>query len=235
MKLFDALVKLNTFVVVLAAMLGLSGSFFFNKDPHVALPFNQSPREISAVVAGAYDDAPPATPTPTRTPTPTPLPVAEPIHIDIPSLKLSADVVHVGVTDKNVMEVPANFDHVGWFNKSLKPGESGSKAAIMSGHFDRTNGSPAVFYGLETLRVGDEVIVSTADGVRYVFSVESSFSHPLEDFPTDIVYGAVTGSHLKLITCDGVWHADKKSYSNRLVIDTKLIRIERPAESLKAI
>lgn len=231
MKLFDLLIKVNTTLVVGAALFGLLGSPFFTQDTEINFTVDVPSKEVSAVVAGAYDDAREPTPLPTSTPTPTPFPVAEPIHIEIPALNLSTDVVHVGVSEDNVMEVPTDFSKVGWFNKSLKPGESGTQAAIMSGHFDRSDGSAAVFYSLETLQVHDEVIITSADGSKYIFAVTSSFSHPLEDFPTDIVYGHVDGSHLKLITCDGVWHADKKSYSNRLVVTTQLVRIERPGQA----
>lgn len=242
MKLFDTLVKVNTLIIGLATFVGLMGSPFFFRDSQSSIQFLASAEENtedSAVVAGAFDEIdevePTATPSPTATPTPTPIPVQNPVRIEIPSLGIDTSVTNVGVTPENVMEVPQDFSQVGWFDQSLKPGEKGESAAIMSGHFDRTDGTPAVFFLLETLENDDEIIVTSEDGLRYIFTVTSTFSHPLEDFPVDIVYGETEGTSLKLITCDGIWHENQQSYSDRLVVTTQLIRIEQPLNESEAV
>lgn len=234
MKPLDLLVKLNTAILGIAVIGGIITSPFFISDLELSFA-SEKKVEHAAVVAGAFTEIPPSsTPTPTLTPTPTPRPVQEPVRIEIPALGIDTAVTNVGVTQDNVMEVPTDFSQVGWFDQSLKPGEEGDNAAIMSGHFDRSDGSPAVFYLLETLESGDEIITTAQDNVRYVFVVTDVFSHPLADFPVDIVYGKTNGSNLKIITCDGVWHANQKSYSDRLVVTTQLVRVEYPADNSEA-
>lgn len=238
MKLLDSIIKINTLLIGGATLMALAGSPFFGKnasDSSRMFLATESDKEVSAVVAGAYDVAATPTPLPTATPTPTPIPVANPTRIRIPVLNIDTEIVPVGVSDQNVMEVPQDFSQVGWFDKSQKPGQFGTSAAIVTGHFDRVDGSPAVFYNLENLKKDDEIIMTSADNTMYSFRVVDVFSHPLEDFPNDIVYGKVDGAFMKLITCDGVWHADKNSYSDRLVVTTRLDQVVRPKLPSEAI
>lgn len=232
MHLFDSMVKLNTYVmgmVVLFVMV-LTGMTIINPDLTLPVPVEAS----RGVVAGASTDTagvapkPTSTPSPSPTATPTPIPVADPVHISIPSIGVEADIEHVGVTPENVMEIPKDFFKVGWYRNSHKPGEGGLKAAILNGHYDTSTGKPAIFFNLQELTAGDEVITIATDGIRYVYVVDAVESYPLANFPTDRVYGKVEGAVLKIITCDGYWQTDSQSYSDRLVVTTHLVRIEKP-------
>lgn len=227
MNLFDSLVKLNTYIVGMVVLFVMALTTMTIINPDLALPIAKN----QGVVAGAYADEPavaPVTPTPTATPTPTPIPVTNPIHISIPTLGVEADIEEVGVTSNNVMEIPHDFFKVGWYKESVKPGENGGKAAIINGHYDTATGKPAVFYHIQNLTKDDEIIITSENRIRYIFKIHDIQSHPLENFPSDIVYGAVDSISLKLITCDGYWQTDKKSYSDRLVVTAHLVRIERP-------
>lgn len=227
MNLFDSLVKLNTYIVgmVVLFVMALTGMALINPDLALPLAKNQG------VVAGAYANGPavaPVTPTPTATPTPTPIPVANPIHISIPTLGVEADIEQVGVSAENVMEIPHDFLKVGWYKNSMKPGQKGNTAAIINGHYDTSTGKPAVFFHIQKLTQNDEIIITAEDRIRYVFKIHDVQSHPLDNFPTDIVYGVTNGTILKIITCDGYWQPDKNSYSDRLVVTSHLVRIEKP-------
>ncbi len=231
MRFFDSIVKLNTYImgIVVLFVAALTGMAIINPDLANPVPVHGS----QGVVAGVSTDQtapklPTATPTPTPSPTPSPVPVADPVHLSIPSLGIEAGIEHVGVTSENVMEIPHDFFKVGWYKNSPKPGESGAKAAILNGHYDTNNGKPAIFFNLQELEVDDEVIVVASDGLRYVYAVHDIQSHPLTNFPSNIVYGSVQGALLKLITCDGYWQLDTQSYSNRLVVSTHLVRVEKP-------
>lgn len=227
--MFDTIIKVNTTVVMLSVIFSSVAVAFPDEKPQVGIVAGASDVQVQETL----DPSPTQTPTPLPTATPTPIPVTDPIHINIPAINVDTDVIHVGVTPENIMEVPADFSQVGWFDRSQKPGEDGSHAAIMSGHFDRSDGSPAVFYLLQTLEPNDEVFVTSTDGRVFVFAVEEVFSHPLDGFPSDIVYGPVPNKSLKLITCDGIWSASKKAYSNRLVVTTRFVRedTEAPQEA----
>ncbi len=222
MKLFDLIVTVNTGLIGGATLIGLvSSPFFYSGQVSTEIQASQvAPHlETSAVVAGAYTLN---KPTPTPTPTPPPRIVTDPVHIDIPNLSISTDITPVGLTAQNVMEVPADTTKIGWFTGSPKPGESAPRASILTGHFDTTSGTPAIFYQLETIEFGDEIQIRSSDGTLFSFTVMDVVSHPLEDFPQEIVYGETQGTYIKLITCDGIWNATTHSYSQRLVVTARL-------------
>lgn len=224
MKILDTLVTINSGLVIGSAFIVFaSAPSFFTGEPPIQTP-------ATAVVAGAYTQSPPKpSPTPTTTPSPNPTPtpriVDAPSHITIPNLGIDTSVVPVGITPENVMEVPSSGSLVGWYTGSPKPGEEQPRASILTGHFDTTQGLPAVFHTLETIEFGDAVLLKDARGTAYEFSVTDIVSHQLEAFPTEIVYGETNGTYIKLITCDGVWNPDAQSYNQRLVVTARLVKI----------
>lgn len=150
------------------------------------------------------------------TATPTPVPIAAPVRIEIPAIGVDTQIENVGITPENVMDIPHDFTKVGWYDRGAKPGESG--AAILNGHFDRNDGSPAVFYKLELLEAGDEIFVTTQGNNRLTFKVKELQSYPLQNFPIEYVYGQYQGKALRLITCDGIWDQIGRSYTKRLIV-----------------
>jgi sortase (surface protein transpeptidase) len=118
------------------------------------------------------------------------------------------------------MGIPKNASEVGWFIEKPRPGQYG--AAILTGHYDTPSGRPAVFYNLDKLLAGNEVIILTDWEEKFIFKVEKVISQPYKTFPKTLAYGSSTGREVRLITCGGVWNPQEKSYSNRLVVYTRL-------------
>ncbi len=160
------------------------------------------------------------TSTPTPSPTPTIVPVGDPEHMEIPKLGIQTKITRVGVTSDNTMQTPDDFSQVGWYTQGSRPGEVG--AAIINGHYDNVQGSPAVFYNLSKLTKGDEIIINTSLGKQLRFTVISSYSQEYSSFPKELVYSHFDGYGLRLITCDGVWNSIEKTYSKRLVVNAQL-------------
>ena len=165
---------------------------------------------------------PTPTSVPTNTPTPTLLVVGDPVTIEIPKFSINTHIVPVGIAEDNTMQTPGDFSQVGWYNKGIRPGEEG--AAIINGHYDDTQGKPAVFYNLSDLNTGDEIVVKTALGKILKFQVESSYSEEYTSFPKELVYSKYEGKGIRLITCDGVWITKEKTYSRRLVVNARLVK-----------
>jgi sortase (surface protein transpeptidase) len=113
------------------------------------------------------------------------------------------------------LQVPADFDRVGWFAGGPVPGSPGP--AVLAGHVDSRSG-PAVFYRLKELRSGDEVTVWRSDGLVVRFTVDSVHRYPKNAFPTDTVYGPTPGVALRLITCGGSFDAARRSYRDNIVV-----------------
>ena len=161
-----------------------------------------------------------ATATPTPTPTPTPKPkvfrrVAPPTRIEIPSIRVDAPLIRLGLDAKGALEVPKRFDEAGWWTGGPRPGERGP--AVIAGHVDSKTGE-AVFYELSRLRKGDVVIVHRRDGTRARFVVQRSERYPKDRFPTARVYGATRRPTLRLITCSGEFDRSTGHYLDNTVV-----------------
>ena len=142
-----------------------------------------------------------------------------PIRIQIPSVKIDAQVVPVGVLKNGAMDVPRDDKQVGWLSVGFRPGEPGS--AVMAGHVDNLRGV-AVFYPLHHLKIFDEVIVSAADGTQMTFIVKEKRSYRTEQAPIRYIFGKSTVPRLNLITCTGYFDPRLRTHIDRLVVYTEL-------------
>ncbi len=137
-----------------------------------------------------------------------------PARLTIPAINVNAAIQDLGVTPKGDMDVPANTTDVGWFKLGPRPGERGS--AVIAGHFDGTSGEPGVFTNLNKLKKGDKLYVIDDKGTSVKFIVRESRTY--DPGYAEEVFSSNDGTHLNLVTCDGVWDGTKKSYSKRLVV-----------------
>jgi sortase (surface protein transpeptidase) len=113
------------------------------------------------------------------------------------------------------MEVPRDYGLAGWFTGGAMPGQDGP--AVISGHVDSKSG-PAVFYRLRELRRGDRIRVQRAAGDWLVFEVTGTARYAKAAFPTDAVFGPVTGPVLRVITCGGDFDRASGHYLDNVVV-----------------
>jgi sortase (surface protein transpeptidase) len=179
---------------------------------------------LIAVTAGvvailAPDPARPAPaaapPAPVVLATPAARAVPAPARVDIPAIDLDTGLTTIGVDGAGALVPPADFDRAGWFAAGPAPGAVGP--AVLAGHVDDRSG-PAVFFRLEELAAGDEVVVTRSDGQRVVFTVTRVAAYPKTRFPTAEVYGPTTGPELRLITCGGTFDRTRRSYTDNVVV-----------------
>lgn len=140
---------------------------------------------------------------------------AAPARVVIPALSLDEPLIELGIADDGGMEVPVDYDEVGWFSGGGRPGGNGP--TVIAAHVDSPTG-PAVFQALEDLAVGDVVEVYGADGVAHVYRVTETADYPKSAFPTARVFGATARDELRLITCGGVFDRDAGSYVDNRVV-----------------
>ena len=169
-------------------------------------------------------------------------PVDTPLELWIPSLQLSAPVVGVGITSKNVMDVPQGsaedpvWQKAFWYRGGGIPGDLGT--ATIAGHV-HGGGRPALFARLKDLRPGNLIIIhDTQSGldVRFLVVRTESYSVQQAADPSVLVQiygsGPVSGkgpqpapdglSHLTLITCGG--NLIHGSYDHRLVVYSERVQ-----------
>ena len=140
-----------------------------------------------------------------------------PVRLKIPTIEVDAVVEQVGLTPGGAMDTPKGPENVAWFNLGTRPGDSGS--AVMTGHYGTwKNGQGSVFDNLHKLRPGDKISIVDENGEIVSFVVRESRNYEPSADAVDVFSSDDEKSHLNLITCEGTWNKDSKSYSERLVV-----------------
>src|SRR5579872_2607925 len=155
--------------------------------------------------------AAPSSPHATTTPQP-----SLPKTLIINKIGINAQVENVGLDNQNRMDVPSNNIDVAWYNLGAKPGAIGN--AVIDGHLDTKNGTPAVFWSLSKLVTGDEIQVIDNQNKTYNFKVSEVKTFPFDQLPLVQIFGAANTSNLNLITCEGIFNNTTHNYSNRVIV-----------------
>jgi sortase (surface protein transpeptidase) len=138
-----------------------------------------------------------------------------PVRVEIPAIGVSSRLVRLGLNADGTMEVPRDYDLAGWFTGGAMPGQDGP--AVISGHVDSRSG-PAVFFRLRDLRRGDTIRVQRAAGDWLAFEVTGTARYAKAAFPTDAIFGPVTGPVLRVITCGGDFDRSSGHYLDNVVV-----------------
>jgi LPXTG-site transpeptidase (sortase) family protein len=172
-------------------------------SPEVAVPVEKPAPTASA-------------PAPTPTQTPEPLAVGQPpTSVEVPAIGLAEPLIDLGLQPDGSMEVPTDFDDVGWFTGGGRPGGIGP--TVIAGHVDSLAG-PAVFSRLTELLEGDTVRVVDAAGRTFDYVVYRVGDYAKADFPTTEVFGALPTDELRLITCTGLFDRSVGHYEDNRVV-----------------
>jgi len=148
---------------------------------------------------------------------------AYPVRVKIPALGIDTAIEALGERQDGAMATPADPDQVAWYSYGAIPGENGS--VVMAGHLDKADGSPAVFWDLGKLTVGDEIEITDSSGTRYRYVVTGQERYPYNKAPLKAIFGFDLASRLNLITCQGSWDSKRQTYSQRLVVTSELVEI----------
>lgn len=156
---------------------------------------------------------------------------AKPVSLSIPSLKVTDEVVPVGLCKKKApprcekgigeIELP-DISETGWYDLAPKPGEVGR--AVLLSHVD-WQGTPGAFKHLGSLKVGDRVSVTGEDGAVLAFAVYSvrpklkKVDYSKATVP--LLFSPTNGRELGLITCSG--EVAGGQYSDNTVVLARLV------------
>lgn len=143
-----------------------------------------------------------------------------PVRLKVPSLGINASVEEVGQRADGAMGTPANFMNVGWWAQGSKPGEEGN--AVFAGHVNNALTMPGVFAHLSQINKGDYVTVSDASGRTLVYEVSEVTLYEADQAPLRKIFAATGPSQLVLITCEGEWLEEERTYEKRLVVVARL-------------
>jgi hypothetical protein len=158
-------------------------------------------------------------------PPPREFPVLEPsrpVRLTIPSIKVEAPVLEVGLAEDGSVDVPPVNRHneAGWFVDGPTPGQFGP--ALIVGHADTRTG-PSIFHNLGKLRAGQRIEVLRKDRSVAVFEVNSVENFGKAKLPIERVYGDYSRPSLRLVTCGGTWLGGSRGYSDNVIAFASLV------------
>jgi hypothetical protein len=145
------------------------------------------------------------------------LPRSSPVSIDIPSIKVHATVVPLGLNHDGSIAVPplTRPKETSWYDDGPAPGQPG--AATILGHVDAASVGPAVFYNLGEIRPGAKIYVRLRTGKTAIFEAYSVALYSKANFPTRRVFGYTSWPTLRLITCGGIFDPKSGHYLGNIV------------------
>ncbi|MEE4546998.1 class F sortase [Streptomyces sp. V4-01] len=163
---------------------------------------------------------------------PAPVPSAPPpTRIRIMRIALSDPLVGLDVQQDGHLAAPEDPAQVGWWSGGPRPGDPG--AAIIVGHVDSTTG-PAAFYGVSSLRPGDEISIDRADRSRVTFTVKALRQYDKDALPDSEVYALAGPPSLRLITCGGAYDAARGGYRDNVVVYATLTSPHTPTATTRS-
>jgi len=145
----------------------------------------------------------------------------KPTSVSIPAIGVESDLVSLGLNPDNSLQVPQDHSKAGWFTGGSYPGDLGGPPALVVGHVDSKEG-PAVFFKLDQLEIGDDILVTRTDGSTAVFVVYDGQQFPKDTLPTKEIYGERKGSEIVLITCTGEFNPATGHYLDNYVVRADL-------------
>ena len=146
--------------------------------------------------------------------------IGKPVSFSIPSIHVSANVEHIGLTSNGAVGAPEGAYEVSWFNKGPKPGEKGN--ALISGHSGIwKDGTHSIFDSLHTLKIGDTIYVTDDNGIKRSFIVKEMRVYNKDETVPEL-FNTSDSARLNIITCHGDWIGSEKTYSKRLVVFTQM-------------
>ncbi|MFF7328878.1 class F sortase [Streptomyces sp. NPDC008150] len=193
----------NSVIAVVTAAALCTGAWLLHSGAATHAPPQPAAAERSADPAAGLPAAPA-------------LPPSTPTRVRIPSIRVDAPLMGLGLTSSGSLDVPpaAKKNLAGWYEAGTAPGATGT--AVVAGHVDNTEG-PAVFYDLGALKRGARIEVDRQDGRVAVFAVDAVEVYRAEAFPDEKVYGAARRPELRVITCGG-GYSRSTGYQGNVVV-----------------
>jgi len=150
------------------------------------------------------------------------IPVAEPVSLIIPGLNVEAEVIPVGVDESRQVVIPEDISQIGWYQFGARPGQ-GAGSSVLVGHRDGRNYGKGAFYNLSSLKPGDQLTVTTADGESMEYQVTGRESLYKQELPLKELFREDGSEVLTLISCIG-FYRDGQGYDQNVIITAEPIR-----------
>ncbi len=204
--LLAGLVGLALLVVALVGWL--------NRDRPTGLP---SPIAAGTATALANPAVPPGAAITSAAPGGATEASSPPAQLQIPTLKIDAPVVPVGVEATGEMAIPQDIHTLGWYEYGPSPGASAGSIVVV-GHVDSATQGLGTFFYLRTITAGTTITIITADGQQRQYQVVGLQAYPKTSIPLADLFSTAGAARLTLITCGGQFDEATRSYTDNIVV-----------------
>ncbi len=145
-----------------------------------------------------------------------------PRYIKIKKINVYGRVRQMGLNPDGSMQAPINIFDAGWYNGSSRPGAKG--ASVIDAHASGPS-RQGLFAYLNTLTNGDSIEIERGDGSVLNYEVVHKEVVGRRDVDMRKVMSTYSGvdEGLNLITCDGKWEKNDKTFSDRTIVYTKRV------------
>jgi hypothetical protein len=146
----------------------------------------------------------------------------------VPSARIKASIVRVGLAPGNAFGAPDNPEVIGWWESGPAPGQVGN--VLLDGHRDYSdlddNLGTGVCWALPNTGVGDAILIrDDAASVYYVYEVIETVAVPWNDADAVSYLQSTDDARLTLITCEGSFDTDASNYSKRRIVVAVLMGV----------
>ena len=143
-----------------------------------------------------------------------------PVELAIPVVSIRSRLVGLRLNNDGTVQVPQDYGAAGWYADGPAPGDPGSPA-ILIGHVDSASG-PGIFFRLTQVKVGDAILIRSADGQVLRFVVYAAKNYAKTTFPAKQIYAGGASPEIRVITCTGTFDQATKHYESNLVVSARL-------------
>ena len=143
-----------------------------------------------------------------------------PVELAIPVVSIRSRLVGLRLNNDGTVQVPQDYGAAGWYADGPAPGDAGSPA-ILIGHVDSASG-PGIFFRLPQVKVGDAILIRSADGRVLRFVVYAARNYAKTMFPAKQIYAGGASPEIRVITCTGTFDQATKHYESNLVVSARL-------------
>lgn len=149
--------------------------------------------------------------------------VVPPTGLAIDALGIALPVDSVGVQADGQMEIPPAAETAGWYRFGAAPGDP-EGTVVIAAHVDSVaSAGLGPFAKLGDVSIGDAVRVTKADGAVVTYAVTGRSSVAKPEVGWGDIFTRDGGHRLILVTCGGVWHEDRRSYSDNVIVTAEPI------------
>jgi LPXTG-site transpeptidase (sortase) family protein len=151
-----------------------------------------------------------------------------PVRVLIPGIEVNARVEVLEIVG-DVLQDPTNGEAVAWYKETGRPGEEGN--AVIAGHLNWYNMPEGVFFAINQLQEGDEVLVRDTACREFRYLVEWVELVEVANADMEDITGPSEQALLTLITCGGTWDPSISEYRERTVVRARLDGEPLPSSS----